>query len=166
MRLGDVVEGEGRPEMNDEESIVNQCGEGLEADVVGLDHDPSVRERLTPFAGRIANSTAGVTRPTDQALAQLALVLVDLDGAAVAATRAAAASRIRKTPLFLGRELVLLATARRRAGAPEREIRSLVREAQQIADATGAHLIDQEIARYGLSPAHSAPDHSAEQDSP
>ena len=47
----------------------------------------------------------------------------------------------------------------------ERDIASLVEEAQQIADATGAHLIDQEIARYGLSPAHSAPDHSF-QDSP
>ena len=125
-----------------------------------------VRERLAPFAGRIADFGAGVSRPTDQALAQLALVLDDLDGAAEAATRAVAASRIRKTPIFLARELVLLATARRRAGAPEREIMSLVKEAQQIADATGAHLIDQEIARYGLSPARSAPDHLEYQGSP
>ena len=140
------------------------------ADAVEILGDTAVaailRERLTPFAGRIANFAAGVSRPTDQALAQLALVLDDLDGAAAAATRAVAASRTRKTPIFLGRELVLLATARRRAGAPEREILPLVEEAQQIADATGAHLIDQEIARYGLSPAHSAPDHSAYQDSP
>ena len=107
-----------------------------------------------------------VTRPTDQALAQLALVLDDLDGAADAATRAIAASRARNTPIFLGRELVLLATARHRAGAPEREILPLVEEAQQIADATGAHLINQEIARYGLSPAHSVPDHSEYPDSP
>ena len=130
------------------------------ADAVEILGDTAVaailRERLTPFAGRIANSSAGVTRPTDQALAQLALVLDDLDGAAAAATRAIAASRTRNTPIFLGRELVLLATARRRAGAPEREILPLVKEAQQIADATGAHLINQEIARYGLSPAHSA----------
>ena len=140
------------------------------ADAVEILGDTAVaavlRERLTPFAGRIANFAAGVSRPTDQALAQLALVLDDLDGAAAAATRAVAASRTRGTPIFLGRELVLLATARRRAGAPEREILPLVKEAQQIADATGAHLIDQEIARYGLSPAHSAPDHSEYQESP
>ena len=90
----------------------------------------------------------------------------DVDEAAAVATRAVAASRTRNTPTFLGRELVLLATARRRAGAPEREILSLVREAQQIADATGAHLIDEEIVRYGLSPAHSAPDRWAYQESP
>ena len=140
------------------------------ADAVEILGDTAVaailRERLTPFAGSIVNFAGGVSRPIDQALAQLALVLDDLDGAAAAATRAVAASRTRKTPIFLGRELVLLATARRRAGAPEREILPLVKEAQQIADATGAHLIDQEIARYGLSPAHSAPDHSEYQDSP
>ena len=145
-------------------------GTDLLADAVEILGDTAVaavlRERLTPFAGSIVNFAAGVSRPTDQALAQLALVLGDLDGAAAAATRAVAASRTRKTPLFLGRELVLLATARRRAGAPEREILPLVEEAQQIADATGAHLIDQEIARYGLSPAPSATDHSASLDSP
>ncbi len=129
----------------------------LLADAVELLGDRAVaavlRERIAPFAGRIANTSACVTRPFDQALAQLALVLDDLDGAADAATRAIAASRARNTPIFLGRELVLLATARRRAGAPEHEILPLVEEAQQIADATGAHLIHQEIARYGLSPA-------------
>ena len=115
-----------------------------------------LRTRITPYAGRIANTSACVTRPVDQALAQLALVLDDLDRAADAATRAIAASRARNTPIFLGRELVLLATARRRAGAPEHEILPLVEEAEQIADATGAHLIHQEIARYRLPRAHSA----------
>jgi hypothetical protein len=133
----------------------------LLADAVELIGDRAVaavlRERISPFAGRIANSSACVTRPFDQALAQLALVLDDLDEATDAATRAIVASRARNTPIFLGRELVLLATAMRRAGAPESEIQPLVEEAQQIAGATGAHLIDQEIARYGLSPAHSAP---------
>ena len=136
----------------------------LLADAVELLGDRAVaavlRERIAPFAGRIANTSACVTRPFDQALAQLALVLDDPHGAADAATRAIAASRARNTPIFLGRELVLLATARRRAGAPEREIQALVEEAQQIADATGAHLINQEITRYGLSPAHSASDNS------
>jgi class 3 adenylate cyclase/DNA-binding CsgD family transcriptional regulator len=140
------------------------------ADAVEILGDKTVavvlRERLTPFAGRIADFVAGVGRPTDQALAQLALVLNDLDGAIAAATRAIAASRARGTPIFLARELVLLATAKRRTGAPEHELNPLVEEAQQIADTTGAHLIDQEIARYGLSPAPSAPDQSAENASP
>lgn len=91
------------------------------------------------------------------ALSRWVAILVSMCGSVTARSsqtpRAIAASRARNTPIFLGRELVLLATARRRAGAPEREIQPLVEEAQQIAGATGAHLIDQEIARYGLSPA-------------
>ena len=58
-------------------------GMELLADAVEILGDTAVagllRERLTPFAGRIANSAPVVTRPTDQALAQLALVLGDLD---------------------------------------------------------------------------------------
>jgi hypothetical protein len=118
------------------------------ADAVEILGDKTVAavllERLTPFAGRLGEFVAGVGPPADQALAQLSLVLDDLDGAMAAATRAAAASRARGTPVFLARELVLLATAKSRAGAPDREIMSLVQEAQQIADAKGAHLIDQD----------------------
>lgn len=125
------------------------------ADAVALLGDrtiaATVRERLRPFAGRLVEMGAIVSRPVDQALAQLALALDDLDDAAAVASRAITASRTRHTPIFLGHELVLLATARHRAGASDHEVRPLVAEAQQIADATGAHLIHDEIARFGLA---------------
>ena len=115
-------------------------------DVAAVLHD-----RLAPFAGRIVDYIYGVSRPADQALAQLLLTLGNPDGAAAAATRAIDASRKRRTPLFLGRELVLLAEARHRAGHTVEQLRPLLDEAHQIARATGAHLIDHEIARYGLA---------------
>ena len=107
-------------------------------------------ERLIPFAGRIADHIVGVSWPADQALAQLALTLDDPDSAAVAAARAIEASRHRGTPIFLARELVLLAVARMRAGHTRDEIAPFVDEALAIAAATGAHVIDGEAERYGL----------------
>jgi tetratricopeptide (TPR) repeat protein len=111
-----------------------------------------IRERLTPFAERIADFAAGVSRPADQALAQLALTLTDPEGAEAAAIRAVEASRRRRTPIFLGRELVLLAAARQRSGQASDDLASLIAEAAEIADATGAQLINQEITRYRLLP--------------
>jgi hypothetical protein len=110
-----------------------------------------LRDRLAPFQGRIAGATFSISRPVDQALCQLALTLDDLDGATAMAHRAIAASRRRGTPIFLGRELVLFAAARIRAGDTGGELAALVDEAHQIADATGAHLINQEAERYGLT---------------
>ena len=75
-----------------------------------------LRDRLAPFQGRIAGSNFSISRPVDQALCQLALTLDDLDGATATAQRAIAASRRRRTPIFLGRELILFAAARIRAG--------------------------------------------------
>lgn len=108
-------------------------------------------ERLLPFAGRIGDHIVGVSWPADDALAQLALTLDDVHGAAAAAARAVEASRRRGTPIFLARELILLAAARVRAGDARREIAPLVKEALDIATATGAHLVDQEAERYGLA---------------
>jgi hypothetical protein len=109
-----------------------------------------LRDRLAPFQGRIAGSNFSISRPVDQALCQLALTLDDLDGATAMAHRAIAASRRRRTSIFLGRELILLAAARIRAGDTGGEVAALVDEAIQIAEATGAHLINQEAERYGL----------------
>jgi hypothetical protein len=107
-------------------------------------------DRLAPFQGRIAGSNFSINRPVDQALCQLALTLDDLDGATAMAHRAIAASRRRGTPIFLGRELILFAATRGQAGVKRGELAPLVDEALQIADATGAHLINQEAERYGL----------------
>lgn len=109
-----------------------------------------LRDRLAPFQGRIAGTNFSLSRPVDQALGQLALTLDDFNGAAAATHRAIAASRRRATPIFLGRELILFAAARTRAGNSRTELAALVDEAIQIAEATGAHLINQEAERYGL----------------
>jgi hypothetical protein len=61
-------------------------------------------------------------------------------------------ARERATPTFLGRELVVLAAARHLAGQSAYRLQPLLDEAHQIAQATGAYLIDQEIARYGFWP--------------
>jgi hypothetical protein len=68
------------------------------------------------------------------------------------------AGRKRGTPLFLGRELICLAEARRRLGASDDEISPLVREALEIADRTGATLIHADAVHYDLPAAESAPD--------
>ena len=92
----------------------------------------------------------GASRPVDQVLAQLALTSNDPDEAIATATRAINASRRRGTPAFLGRELVLLAAAKHRQGLAPDEFEPLIDEARDLAQRTGAHLIHQEITRYGL----------------
>ena len=66
------------------------------------------------------------------------------------ASRAVAASRERRTPVFLCRELVFLAEARRRNGASRGELRPLVEEACTIAEQIGARVVTVDIERYGL----------------
>ena len=63
---------------------------------------------------------------------------------------AVVASRLRKTPIFLGRELLRLAIADRHLGEPASATHNLVREALAIADRTGATVIQQEAQRLGL----------------
>ena len=105
------------------------------AEVAG---DPDVAAHVlavaAPFAGRIAVSGPYPNRPFDQALAQAALAVGDVDAAEAHARRAVAASRERATPVFLARELVFLAEARRRAGAAAAELRPLVGEALTLAE--------------------------------
>jgi hypothetical protein len=89
--------------------------------------------------------------PVDLALAQAALGAGDFEAAESFAMRAVTASRQRRTPIFLGRELVRLAEARRQRGALDAEITPLVDEALDIAESTGASLICREAERYGLT---------------
>ena len=89
-------------------------------------------------------------RPFDQALAQAALAVGDIQAAAAYASRAVAASRQRQTPAFLVRELVFLAEARRRDGDPTSAIRPLVREALTVAEGLGADVVAADVERYGL----------------
>ena len=74
-----------------------------------------------PDSAGIAVSGPCLNRPFDQALAQAALAVGDNEAAVSYASRAVAASRQRQTPLFLVRELVFLAEARRRGGDADRD---------------------------------------------
>ncbi len=102
----------------------------------------------SPYSGRLAVSGPSANRPFDQALAQAALTVGDPSAAAAYATRAVAASRHRRTPVFLVRELVFLAEAR--GAVLDTEIRPLVTEARELAERMGTMVAVDDIERYGL----------------
>jgi hypothetical protein len=110
----------------------------------------AIAEQLHPFAGRIAALSATVVSTVDLVLAQMAVVTGDHQRARQHAEQAVAASRKRKTPLFLGRELLRLAAARRHLGESPNATHKLVHEALAIADRTGATLIQHEAHRLDL----------------
>jgi DNA-binding CsgD family transcriptional regulator/tetratricopeptide (TPR) repeat protein len=106
---------------------------------------------LEPYSGRIADQPTVVMAPVDFALAQVALTAGDPELAEARAAKAASASRARNTPVFLGRELLLMAEARRRFGEGDGRVSTLVDEALAIAERHGAHVITQDAHRYGLT---------------
>jgi tetratricopeptide (TPR) repeat protein len=110
----------------------------------------AIAEQIHPFAGRIAALPASVVSTVDLVLAQMALVTGDHQRARRHAEHAVAASRERKTPVFLGRELLRLAAARQHLGESSNAAHDLVQEALAIADRTGATLINHEAHRLGL----------------
>jgi len=110
----------------------------------------AIAEQLHPFAGRIAALSATVVSTVDLVLAQMAVVTGDHERARQHAEHAVAASRKRKTPLFLGRELLRLAAARRHLGDSPNATHNLVQEALAIAHRTGATLIQHEADRLDL----------------
>lgn len=109
-----------------------------------------LRHQLEPHAGRIADLPQTAVGSVDLALAQVALATGDVEAAEAFASRAVEASRARGTDVFLGRELIRLAVARRRRGATVEDVRPLVDEALALADRTGAALIRQEAERLDL----------------
>jgi hypothetical protein len=115
----------------------------------------SLFHALQPYAGRLAANLVIVFESIDLALAQAALAAGDLEAAETYATSAVAASRERNTPIFLGRELVRVAAARRLRGAPDEAIAPAVAEALGIAERTGSALIRREAAHYGLTASRS-----------
>jgi hypothetical protein len=110
----------------------------------------SIGEQLQPFSGRIAALPSTVVSTVDFVLSQTALVAGEHDRAAQLAEQAVKASRERNTPIFLGRELLRLAAARRHLGNSRSATDDLIDEALAIADRTGAELIHQEAGRLGL----------------
>ncbi len=121
------------------------------AEVTGdVDTAAHVLSVAGPYSGRIAVSGPYPVRPFDQVLAQAALAAGQPASAASYADRAVAASRRRETPVFLARELVLLAAACSRTGGTAAELRPLVQEATALAERTGAHVVVADIERYRL----------------
>ncbi len=124
------------------------------AEAAEVAHDAAVAAHVLsvaePYAGRIGLSGPHPGRPFDQVLAQAALAVDDPVAAATHADRAVQASRARETPVFLVRELVFLAEARRRCGATADEVRPFVREASTIAERFGARAAVADIERYRL----------------
>lgn len=119
------------------------------AEMVGDRHAAALLlDLLSPYAGKLGDLPQTVVAPVDLALAQCALAAGAVSVADAAASRAAASSRRRDTPIYLGRELVRLAAARSRAGATD--VADLVNEARTISDKTGAALIQRELAFYDL----------------
>jgi hypothetical protein len=121
------------------------------ADVLGHQAAAAgIAAQLQPFSGRIAAISATVVTTIDLVLAQLALVTGDHHRARRLADQAVSASRQRKTPVFLGRELLRLAVARRHLGDAASATDDLVREALAIADGSGATIIHDDARRLGL----------------
>ena len=79
-----------------------------------------------------------VSDTVDRVRALLRLTIEDAAGAAEIATGAIAASGRRRTPLFLARELIVLAAAQQRLGVDDTD--DSVDEAFAIARRTGARL--------------------------
>jgi hypothetical protein len=115
-----------------------------------MDAATHVLAECSPYTGRLTHAGTFCDRPVDQALAQAALAVGNAELAERYAEAAVSASRRRGTPLFLARELVFLAEARRRNGAPTAALRPLVAEASTLADRFGARVVTVDIDRYGL----------------
>lgn len=124
---------------------------GLAVEWVGSEAEAtSLGELLEPFAGRVADLPQGMIAHVDLVLGGLALAAGRPAAAEPILERAAAGSRAHGAWVFLGRELVRLAAARRALGRPAIDVDVLVEEALAIADRTGAHLIRGEAERYDL----------------
>jgi DNA-binding NarL/FixJ family response regulator len=92
-----------------------------------------------------------VTDTVDRVLALAMLTVGDVEGATATARRAVTASRSRNMPIMLGRELVVLASARRRGGTGTEDVDAVVAEALKIADRTGAQIICHDAERFDLA---------------
>jgi DNA-binding CsgD family transcriptional regulator len=119
-----------------------------------------LRAVLEPLAGRFVDvGSAALWDTIDRHRALLRLATGDAAEAAEIAAAAVAESRRRRTPIFLARELVVLAWAQQRLGVDETD--DLLEEAFAIARQTRAHLIEQDARLFLAAPAGALtpPDH-------
>jgi hypothetical protein len=122
------------------------------AEVVGdADAAAHVLAQCGGYSGWISWVGSFVDRPFDQTLAQAALAAGDSKLAERYASEAVTASRQRRTPLYLARELVFLAEARVRNGASKADVAPIVAEARALAERFGTPVVTVDIERYGLA---------------
>jgi DNA-binding CsgD family transcriptional regulator len=107
-----------------------------------------LRALLAPLGGRLVDVGVLVSDTIDRARALIELAMGDPATAADIAASAVAASRRRRTHLFLGRELVVLAAAQRRLGVADGNHPGPLQEALAIARRTGARIIVHDAALY------------------
>lgn len=101
-------------------------------------------ELLEPLGGRLVDGGTVMLDTVDRIRALMRLAAGDAAGAAALTTDAVEASRRRRTPIFLARELVVLAAAQRRLGIDPSEADRALEEARAIARRTGARIINQD----------------------
>jgi DNA-binding NarL/FixJ family response regulator len=112
---------------------------------------------LEPLAGRLVDCGIYLTDTVDRVRALLRLSSGDAAGAEELATRAIAASRRRRTPIFLARELVVLAAARQHLRQDVAQTADAVEEALAIARRTGARIVAQDAALLLTEPIEGSP---------
>jgi DNA-binding NarL/FixJ family response regulator len=126
-----------------------------------VEHVPAASELgrlLEPLAGRLVDNGSFVSDTIDRIRALLRLTVGNPADAAEIAAAAVAASRRRQTPLFLGRELIILAAARQRVGAATEECDRAINEALAIGLRLGARIIAQDAQRLLPGTATQLPD--------
>jgi DNA-binding CsgD family transcriptional regulator len=115
-------------------------------------------EHLEPLAGRLVDCCIYLTDTIDRVRALIRLRVGNPADAHQRAANAVAASRRRRTPIFLARELVVLAAAQQLLGTDAAAIADTLDEARAIARRTGARIIAQDAALYLTKPV-GAPHH-------
>ncbi len=103
---------------------------------------------LDPLSGRLVDVGSAVFDTVDRVRALGQTMALDAELGATIAASAVAASRRRRMPIFLGRELVVLAAAQQRIGISPAAIAPLIEEAFAIARRTGARIIAQDASLY------------------
>ena len=135
------------------------CWADVAAIVVDASSATELDALLEPLAGRFVDTGVWVWETVDRLRALLRLTVGDAAGAAKIATGAIVASRRRHTPIFLARELIVLASALQRLGVDNTD--DVVAEAFAIARRTGARLIMQDARLYLATRASHPPISSA-----
>lgn len=112
----------------------------------------TLAELLEPLAGRLVDCCIYLTDTVDRLRALIRLTSGNPAGAHELAANAVAASRRRRTPIFLARELVILAAAKQLLSADATETADAIDEALAIGRRTGARIIAQDVALFLTEP--------------